>query len=336
MAVVAVMGALFFVRSSHGYKFPSALALQSVLSIKSSGSILNHASVPPTSTSTSITSSTVVQQQRQQRIRQFLLPRLQASAKDNSAAADNASLDVFQQLKEKLRGTCVYFVGMMGSGKTTLGRAFSEKMEYRFLDTDEIAEYMIEMPISAFFAEGKVDEFRELENKILTEVSQYTRVVVATGGGIVIKQENWGLLRHGIVVYVDMPVEDIYQRLVADPEQIAKRPLLQDADPLEKLRKLSAERQDKYSQADVHFRLTGQIPHTPEELATMCAQSILDFIANNPPLWESWKKKRDMEVRFPSITDCNHSHPSLIAITQINLYGVQIIRTHTYASITHI
>ena len=302
--VMTFMGALFFVRFSHGYQFPSALALQSVLSIKSSSSILNHACVPSTTTTSTITSSTV-QQQRQRRIRQFLLPRLQASANDNTAAAtDNASLDVFQQLKEKLRGTCVYFVGMMGSGKTTLGRAFSEKMEYRFLDTDEIAEYMIEMPISAFFAEGKVDEFRELENKILTEVSQYTRVVVATGGGIVIKQENWGLLRHGIVVYVDMPVEDIYQRLAADPDQIAKRPLLQEADPLEKLRKLSAERQDKYAQADVHFRPNGQIPHSPEELASMCAQSILDFIANNPPLWESWKKKRDLEVLFSSITDC--------------------------------
>ena len=303
MAVVGFFGVLFFVQFSHGYQFPSALALQSVLSIKSSSSILNHANVPSSSsTSTSITSSTV-QQQRQRRIRQFLLPRLQANAKDNTVATDSGSLDVFQQLKEKLRGTCVYFVGMMGSGKTTLGRAFSEKMEYRFLDTDEIAEYMIEMPITAFFAEGKVDEFRELENKILTEVSQYTRVVVATGGGIVIKQENWGLLRHGIVVYVDMPVEDIYQRLAADPEQIAKRPLLQDADPLEKLRKLSAERQDKYMQADVHFRLNGQIPHTPEVLASMCAQSILDFIANNPPLWESWKKKRDLEVGYLFITD---------------------------------
>jgi shikimate kinase len=201
--------------------------------------------------------------------------------------------DVFEQLREKLRGTCVYFVGMMGSGKSTLGDAFAKKLGYRFLDTDEIAEFMIEMPISDYFAQGKVDEFRQLEYQILMELAQYTRVVVATGGGIVMKQENWGLLRHGIVVFVDMPVEDIYARLSADPAQIAKRPLLRESDPLEKLRKLSAERMDKYTQADIHLKVPS-VPTSPEDLATLTAQSILDFIANNPPLWETWKKKREM------------------------------------------
>jgi shikimate kinase len=69
------------------------------------------------------------------------------------------------------------------------------------------------------------------------------------------KNDNWGLLRHGIVVYIDMPVEDIYQRLIADPEQIKKRPLLQGENPLETLRKLNAERVDKYMQADVHMEV---------------------------------------------------------------------------------
>ncbi len=181
---------------------------------------------------------------------------------------------------------------MMGSGKSTLGNAFANKMGYRFLDTDEIAEFMVEMPISEYFVQGKVDEFRELEYQILMELAQYTRVVVATGGGIVMKQENWGLLRHGIVVYVDMPVEDIYQRLQADPSQIAKRPLLQGDNPLEKLRKLSAERHDKYVQADIHLRIPAR-PMSPDELADFTAQTMLDFIAANPPLWESWKKQKE-------------------------------------------
>lgn len=109
----------------------------------------------------------------------------------------------------------------------TSGDAFARKMGYRFLDTDEIAEFMIEMPISQFFKEGREQEFRQLEYDILMDLAQYTRVTVATGGGIVMKNENWGMLRHGIVVYVDMPVEDIYNRLISDPDQIAKRPLLQ-------------------------------------------------------------------------------------------------------------
>lgn len=192
----------------------------------------------------------------------------------------------------KLKGTCVFFVGPMGSGKSTLGDAFARKMGYRFLDTDEIAEFMVEMPISDFFAEGREPEFRQLEYDILMDLSQYTRVVVATGGGIVMKNENWGMLRHGIVVYIDMPVDDIYNRLISNPDQITKRPLLQGSDPLEALRKLNAVRQEKYMQADVHL-VVPSIPMSPEDLATFTAQTILDFIAVNPPRWESWKKKRD-------------------------------------------
>lgn len=202
------------------------------------------------------------------------------------------SEDPIDDLIVKLKGTCVFFVGPMGSGKSTLGDAFAKKMGYRFLDTDEIAEFMIEMPITNFFSEGREPEFRQLEYDILMDLSQYTRVVVATGGGIVMKNENWGMLRHGIVVYIDMPIEDIHQRLLFDPSQIAKRPLLQGVDPLETLRKLNAVRQDKYMQADVHL-VVPSVPMTPDELAVYTAQRILDFIAINPPRWEGWKKKRD-------------------------------------------
>jgi len=205
------------------------------------------------------------------------------------------SEDPVADLIVKLKGTCVFFVGPMGSGKSTLGDAFAKKMGYRFLDTDEIAEFMVEMPISEFFKEGREQEFRQLEYDILMDLAQYTRVTVATGGGIVMKNENWGLLRHGIIVYVDMPVEDIYNRLINNPDQIAKRPLLQGAEPLETLRKLSAEREDKYMQADVHLKIP-TLPMTPDELAVHTAQTILDFIAINPPRWEGWKKKRDLNA----------------------------------------
>jgi len=68
------------------------------------------------------------------------------------------------------------------------------------------------------------------------EMSQYTRLALATGGGIVESNENWGVLRHGIVVHLDMKPEDIYARLIAAaPEEIAKRPLLASSDPLAKL-----------------------------------------------------------------------------------------------------
>ena len=67
---------------------------------------------------------------------------------------------------------------------------------------------------------------------------------------------------------------------------------LPGVDPLETLRKLNAVRQDKYMQADVHL-VVPSLPMTPDELAVYTAQTILDFIAINPPRWEGWKKKRD-------------------------------------------
>ena len=93
---------------------------------------------------------------------------------------------------------------------------------------------MIEMPISTYFAQSEenVATFRQLEQQILQELSQYTRVVIATGGGIVERNENWGYLRHGIVVWINMLPEEIHERLISKPEEIAKRPLLKGDNPL--------------------------------------------------------------------------------------------------------
>jgi shikimate kinase len=87
----------------------------------------------------------------------------------------------YEDLRQKLKGTSVYLVGMMGSGKSTVGKILAEKLGYRFLDTDEVAEYMIEMPIAEFFAQGKVEQFRDVEYQVLMELAQYTRLVISTG-----------------------------------------------------------------------------------------------------------------------------------------------------------
>jgi len=205
--------------------------------------------------------------------------------------------EAFFHLKRVLKGTCVYLIGMMGTGKSTVGDVFARKMEgYRLMDTDEIAEFMIEMPISDYFkqSEENVPKFRDLENQILQELSQYTRLVVSTGGGIVERNENWSFLRHGIVVFLDMSTQDIYDRLKAIPGQIEKRPLLQGSDPKLKLDDLLAKRVDKYTQADVTVKIAPQ--NNAQEVAEITAKEILRFIKNNPPMWETWKKKRDMEA----------------------------------------
>mmetsp|Transcript_21577 Transcript_21577/g.29834 ORF Transcript_21577/g.29834 Transcript_21577/m.29834 type:complete len:334 (-) Transcript_21577:33-1034(-) len=196
------------------------------------------------------------------------------------------------ELRTKLKGTCLFLVGMMGSGKTSVGKLLADKMAYRFIDTDEIAEFMIEMPISKYFSEGNEQQFRQLEYQILMDLAQYTRVVVSTGGGIVLKQENWGLLRHGIVVYLDVAPEVILSRL--DPNQVASRPLLAGGDPLSKLQQIQVDREPLYKQADVHVTVTADL--SPQQVADKVVQSVNLFIANNPPMWQTWKKKQDQQA----------------------------------------
>lgn len=196
-----------------------------------------------------------------------------------------------EQLREHLKGTCIYLVGMMGSGKSTVGDSLAKKLLYRLLDTDVLAEYLIEMPIAQFFAEGRESEFREVEYQVLMQLSQYTRVVVATGGGIVVKKENWGLLHNGLVVYLDLAPEDIHQRLKANPAEVAKRPLLQAPDPLAKLQDLCAQRKDAYESADITVKVDPQ--HSPEETADRIMMALVEFIKQNPPRWQTWKAKRE-------------------------------------------
>lgn len=216
----------------------------------------------------------------------------QCAFRSSPESTNGVAASIWEQLRSALRGTNVYFIGMMGSGKTTVGKEFSSKLGYRFLDTDEIAEFMIEpATIAEYFAAGNETQFRDLEYQILMEMAQYTRLVLSTGGGIVERNDNWGLLHHGIVVFLDLPPEDVYARLSANPEQITKRPLLSGPSPLAKLKELSERRMDKYTQADVRVRVSPTANN--EEVAQMACQAILSHIADNPPKWLEWKKKRE-------------------------------------------
>ncbi len=149
----------------------------------------------------------------------------------------------------------------MGSGKTTVGRLLAEQLGYRFIDTDAVIEQYTGQSISQLFAEYKEEAFRQLESKVLAEVCPNTHLAIATGGGIVMRQENWSYLHHGLVVWLDVPVEEIHTRLAADNT----RPLLQNVNLKETLRSLYQQRQPLYAQADLH--ITPSPEETPEQIA---------------------------------------------------------------------
>ncbi|OZH53482.1 shikimate kinase [Hydrocoleum sp. CS-953] len=170
--------------------------------------------------------------------------------------------------RELLEGVNLYLVGMMGAGKTTVGHLLAQELGYRFLDTDSLISQAAGKSISEIFATEGEAAFRELETNILSEVSSYKKLTIATGGGIVIKPFNWSYLQHGIVVWLDTPVEVLYSRLQGDQT----RPLLQDSNPLGKLQELLEERRPLYANADVHVNINSK--DTPEEVTMLVLAEI--------------------------------------------------------------
>ncbi|TAE54673.1 MAG: shikimate kinase [Nostocales cyanobacterium] len=167
-----------------------------------------------------------------------------------------------------LQGVNLYLIGMMGAGKSTIGRLLAKELGYGFVDTDDVIVKAAGKSINQIFAEEGETEFRQLESSILSQLCAYTKLTIATGGGIVLKQENWSYLHHGLIVWLDVPVRILLQRLAEDQT----RPLLQDPDPEAKLRSLLEQRQPLYSQADLHIPIT-EI-ETPEEIKTRIVSAI--------------------------------------------------------------
>lgn len=138
----------------------------------------------------------------------------------------------------------IVLIGMPGSGKSTAGRLLARRLEVPFTDTDHLIERRLGCPIRVYFEQEGEEKFRLLEERVVDEVTRVGRSgVLSTGGGTVLRASNRARLRHaGQVVYLHALPEDIYRRLRKD----TTRPLLQTADPLQRLRELYAERDTLY------------------------------------------------------------------------------------------
>ncbi|WNN88996.1 shikimate kinase [Gloeocapsopsis dulcis] len=167
-----------------------------------------------------------------------------------------------------LKGVNLYLVGMMGTGKTTVGRTLATKLGYKFVDTDEIITQVTQQSISQVFAASGESAFRQIETQVLARVCAYTHLAIATGGGIVLRRENWSYLHHGLIVWLDAPIELLYTRLNTDET----RPLLQAGDLRTQLETILQQRQPLYSQADLRVDVT--LEETPEQLATRILEAI--------------------------------------------------------------
>jgi shikimate kinase len=151
-------------------------------------------------------------------------------------------------MSEDLKYKNIFLVGFMGAGKTTVGRVLANKIGYSCVDPDQVLEENAGTSISAIFSEFGEDYFRDLESQTLESISAGERQVIATGGGVVIKDRNWDIMKKsGLTVYLKAPVEVLYERI----KDSTNRPLLQVENPLERARELLGSREHLYQKADL-------------------------------------------------------------------------------------
>jgi shikimate kinase len=171
----------------------------------------------------------------------------------------------------------IYLIGMMGCGKSTIGQLLAEQLQYKFFDTDHLIEQVSRQSVNDIFAMAGEEEFRSIEAKVLAEISAYTKLVVATGGGIVLRRSNWGYLQQGLVVWIDVPAAVLWTRLAADES----RPLLRTEHPQATLEQLLESRRQRYAEADLRITVTAE--QTPQSVAAAILAQIPTVLKTPPP-----------------------------------------------------
>lgn len=151
----------------------------------------------------------------------------------------------------------IFLTGLSGAGKSTVGRRVAALLHWDFLDTDDLLAEQMGQPVGQVLTEYGEERFRQLESEALRAAARRERVVIATGGGIVIAEENRALMREqGCVVYLQAAVETAWQRVQAHMRRVgvqAERPLLAGDDGQQRLRTLLSARAAWYAEAPVHI-----------------------------------------------------------------------------------
>lgn len=147
-------------------------------------------------------------------------------------------------------GRPVVLVGMMGSGKSTVGRKLAALLGTDFVDADEAIEAAAQMTVSEIFGQFGEDYFRDGERRVIARLIEERHGVIATGGGAFANDETRGLiLARGAAVWIDCDIDTLVERT----GRRDTRPLLRDGDPREILTQLREKREPAYAQAPIRI-----------------------------------------------------------------------------------
>ena len=167
----------------------------------------------------------------------------------------------------------IYLVGLMGAGKTTVGRQLAKRLGRPFYDSDHEIVERTGVPIPTIFEIEGEEGFRRRESQAIEELTASTDIVLATGGGVVLNPENRARLHNtGWVVYLNVPPTLLFERTRHD----RNRPLLRVPDPLAKLEELHRQRDPLYREAahtiveGSQLVASGIVQHLLREFSRLC------------------------------------------------------------------
>ncbi|XP_039029427.1 shikimate kinase 1, chloroplastic-like isoform X2 [Hibiscus syriacus] len=197
------------------------------------------------------------------------------------------------EVEPYLNGHSLYLVGLMGSGKTTVGKILSNVLRYSFYDSDALIEQEVDgISVAEIFKRYGDSFFRNKETEILQRLSSEKQLVVSTGGGAVVRDENWDYMqKKGIIVWLDVPLEALARRIAAVGTH--SRPLLhyEHGDPytkaLKRLSYLLEQRGKNYAKANARVSLeeiAGKLGYgdvsdlTPTEIAIEALEQIEGYL----------------------------------------------------------
>lgn len=168
--------------------------------------------------------------------------------------------------------TTIVLVGLMGAGKTSVGRRLAEMLALPFYDSDDEVVAAAGMSITEIFERYGEDEFRRGETAVLARLIEAGPSVLSTGGGAFISQENRALISgRAVSVWLDVPLKILWGRVNDKPG----RPLLATDDPFGTLKKLHEERSPVYALADC--RVTSSAKDAHDDVARSIIAAVSDF-----------------------------------------------------------
>lgn len=151
----------------------------------------------------------------------------------------------------------IVLTGFMGTGKTAVGRELSRLLNMKLIDVDTEIEKSQKMTINEIFRQFGEPRFREMETEMIKQVSQNNNIIISTGGGAVLRQENMDAMReNGVIICLMATPETILKRTSNNSD----RPLLQVENPLRRIKELLNYRKPFYERADVMIDTEGKTP----------------------------------------------------------------------------